>query len=207
METNEKILYKAYELFKRYGIRSVTMDEIAGQCGVSKKTVYQFFEDKDTLVESIMVEFIKKSQNDCTKQQFEAENAIQEIFLSMDMVEQLIDGVNPALMNDLRKYHSAAYAKLEEHKQDFMQAFIKRNIERGITEGLYRPDIKMDIITPFYLHSLSLPIEYDIFPRLKYTIADLDSEITIFLLYGLASSKGVKLIEKYKQQRLKLHTV
>src|SRR6188768_2422393 len=85
METGEKILYKAYELFKRYGVRSVTMDEIAGQCGVSKKTVYQFFEDKDTLVESIMTAMIDKSQKTCTLQQEAAENAVHEIFLSMDM--------------------------------------------------------------------------------------------------------------------------
>ena len=207
METNEKILYKAFELFKRFGIRSVTMDEIAGQCGVSKKTVYHFFEDKDTLVESIMNDFINKSQNNCNKQQLQSDNAIEEIFLSMDMIQQMIEGVNPALLNDLRKYHNAAYAKLEKHKEDFIHGFVKKNIERGIEEGYYRSDIKMDIITPFYLHSLSLPIEYDIFPKSKYTIADLDAEITLFLLYGLANANGFKLIEKYKQQRQKLHTV
>jgi TetR/AcrR family transcriptional regulator, cholesterol catabolism regulator len=207
METSEKILFKAFELFKRYGIRSVTMDEIAGQCGVSKKTVYQFFEDKDTLVENIMLDFINKSQQSCEKQQVHSDNAIEEIFLSMDMVQQMIEGVNPALLNDLRKYHSTAFAKLQQHKDDFMYDFVKKNIERGIVEGLYRSDIKLDIITSFYLHSITLPIEYDILPKSKYTIADLDAEITLFLLYGLANAKGIKLIDKYKQQRIKLHTV
>ena len=207
METNEKILYKAFELFKRFGIRSVTMDEIAGQCGVSKKTVYQFFEDKDTLVENIMIDFINRSQENCKKQQVQSDNAVEEIFLSMDMIQQMIEGVNPALLNDLRKYHNTAFARLEKHKVDFIHSFVKKNIERGIEEGLYRGDMKLDIITPFYLHSLSLAIEYDIFPKAKYTIADLDAEITVFLLYGLANAKGVKLIEKYKEQRQKLHTV
>lgn len=207
METSEKILVKAFELFKRFGIRSVTMDEIAGQCGVSKKTVYQFFEDKDTLVDNIMIDFIQKSQENCGKQQIQSDNAIEEIFLSMDMVQGMIEGVNPALLNDLRKYHSSAFVKLEKHKEDFMHGFIKKNIERGIAEGLYRPDIRIDIITAFYLHSLTLPIQFDIFPKSKYTIADLDAEITLFLLHGLASAKGIKLIDKYKQQRLKLNTV
>lgn len=207
MEISEKILYKAYELFKRYGVRSVTMDEIATQCGVSKKTVYQYFEDKDTLVENIIVEVIGKSQQYCSAQTLHADNAIHEIFLSMQMVEQWVEGVNPAVMNDLRKYHSAAYSKIEAHKQQFMYSFFKKNIERGISEGLYRSDIKMDIITAFYLHSVTLAIEQDIFPKSKYTIVDIDYEISLFLMHGLATAKGARLIEKYKQQRLKLNTV
>src|SRR5690349_6821830 len=130
METGEKILVKAYELFKRYGVRSVTMDEIATQCGVSKKTVYQFFEDKDSLVESIMASVIDKSQKECTMQQQVADNAVHEIFLSMQMVQSMLEGVNPALMYDLRKYHSNAYSRLEEHKHQFMYSFIKKNMER-----------------------------------------------------------------------------
>jgi AcrR family transcriptional regulator len=200
METGEKILQKAYELFKRYGVRSVTMDEIATQCGVSKKTVYQFFEDKDSLVESIMASVIDKSQKECTMQQQVADNAIHEMFLSMQMVQNMLEGVNPALMYDLRKYHSNAYGRLEEHKHQFMFSFIKKNMERGISEGLYRPDINVDIIAPFQLHCMMIPMEEDIFPRSKYTIIDIDYEISVFLLHGLSTSKGEKLIEKYKAQ-------
>lgn len=207
MDNKEKIKWKAYELFKRFGVRSVTMDEIAQQCGVSKKTVYQFFEDKDTLVESIVLTFTERTQHSCTQQQQVAENAVHEIFLSMEMVEELIDGVNPALMNDLRKYHSRAYAGLEKHKQEFMGEFFRKNIERGISEGLYRDNFNKEIITPFYLHCAMVPVEQDIFARNKYAISEIDFEITLFMLYGLATPKGIKQIDRYKQQRLKLTTV
>ena len=206
MDNKEKILLKAYELFKRFGVRSVTMDEIAQQCGVSKKTVYQFFEDKDTLVESIVETLTKRSEENCSRQQLQAENAIEEIFLSIDLLEEMIEGVNPALINDMRKYHSAAYAKMDRHKNEFMGEFFKKNIERGMEEGLYRTDFKTDIITPFYLHSSMVPMEHDIFPR-KYSVADTSYEISMFILHGLATTKGSKLIDKYKQQRLKLNTL
>jgi AcrR family transcriptional regulator len=206
MENKEKIQWKAYELFKRFGVRSVTMDEIAQQCGVSKKTVYQYYEDKDTLVESIIQTMINKSQDTCTNMQLESENAIQEVFMSMDMVEQMIEGVNPALMHDLRKYHTGAFSTLDKHKQEFMGELFRKNIERGIAEGLYRPEIKTDIVNAYYLHSSMLAIEQDIFPK-KYTIMDIHNEISVFLLYGLATAKGAKLIDTYKLKRPKLKTV
>jgi AcrR family transcriptional regulator len=206
MDNKEKIQWKAYELFKRFGVRSVTMDEIAQQCGVSKKTVYQFYEDKDTLVEQIVQTLTNRSEDYCSKQQVVADNAIEEIFLSIDMVEEMIEGVNPALLNDLRKYHTAAYSKLEKHKKEFMSEFFRKNIERGIEEGLYRNDFKTDIITAFYLHSSMVAIEQDIFPK-KYSIADINYEISMFILHGLATPKGAKLVEKYKLQRLKLNTL
>ena len=206
MDNKEKIQWKAYELFKRFGVRSVTMDEIAQQCGVSKKTVYQFYEDKDTLVEHIVQTLTNRSEEYCSQQQVEAENAIEEIFLSIDMVEDMIEGVNPALLNDLRKYHSAAYSKLDKHKNEFMAEFFRKNIERGVEEGLYRNNFKTDIITSFYLHSSMVAMEQDIFPK-KYSIIDINYEISMFILHGLATSKGAKLVEKYKQQRLKLNTL
>src|SRR5262245_47017564 len=119
MGTGEKILYKAFELFKRFGVRSVTMDEIAVQCGVSKKTVYQFFEDKDTLVEKIIEEVITKSREYCSDQTVHANDALEELFLSMKMTQQMIEGVNQAVINDLRKYHNSAYIKIEEYKNQF----------------------------------------------------------------------------------------
>lgn len=206
MEYKDKIQWKAYELFKRFGVRSVTMDEIAQQCGVSKKTVYQFFEDKDSLVESIIKTMIEKAQVSCTDYKAASKNAIHEVFLSMDVVEDMIEGVNPALMNDLRKYHSPAYAQIDKHKQEFMGELFKENIERGIAEGLYRPDIKIDIVTAFYLHSSMMAIEQDIFPK-KYSIIDIHYEIVLFLLHGLATPQGTKLIDDYKLQRQKSKTI
>jgi AcrR family transcriptional regulator len=203
MELAENIMVKSYELFKRYGIRSVTMDEIAVQCGMSKKTVYQAFEDKDSLVSAIMEHNIKMAESNCGKAQHHSENAIHEIFLSLDWVREMFEGVNPILLFDLRKYHSSVFKKLEDHKRGFLTDIFRKNFQRGIEEGLYRPDIRIDILVPLRIHTMTLVYEYDLFPTNKYSLYDIDREISLHEIYGVATAKGVKLIERYKQQRQK----
>ena len=134
----ERIQQKARELFMRYGFRSVTMDEIAGQTGVSKKTLYQFFEDKDALVEAVMQGELAYMQTQCTKQVKEAENAIQEIFLDMDAMEDVMDALNPQIIFDLEKFYPRTFEKFKKHKNNFLLDIIKKNLERGIEEELYR---------------------------------------------------------------------
>ena len=80
MEHKERILEKATDLFMRYGIRSITMDEIAAQLGISKKTIYQFFTDKDAMVEAVVNEETKRNEEDCRQFSAAAENAVHEIF-------------------------------------------------------------------------------------------------------------------------------
>ncbi len=201
MDQREMIIYKSYDLFKRYGIRSVTMDEIAVQCGMSKKTVYQSFSDKDALVTSIMENNIQMSIDGCFRSQNQSENAIHEVFLSLDWLHEMFDGVNPALLFDLRKYHSPIFQKLEEHKTKFLFQIFKANLEKGIEEGYYRREIKVDILVPLRIHTMTLVFETDLFPTNKYTLYEIDYEITMHELYGIATIKGVEMIENYKNQR------
>jgi len=168
---------------------------------MSKKTVYQSFSDKDELVASIMDNNIRMSVEGCNQSQKQSENAIHEVFLSLDWVHEMFDGVNPALLFDLRKYHSAIFQKLEEHKKQFLFQIFKLNIEKGIEEGLYRPEIKVDILVPLRIHTMTLVFETDLFPTQKYTLYEIDYEINMHELYGIATSKGVEMIEHYKNQR------
>lgn len=201
MEARQIIQAKSFELFKKYGIRSITMDEIAVHCGMSKKTLYQVFADKDSLVHTMIDEHIAEAERNCKCAQSNAENAIHEIFVSLDWVHQMFDGVNPVLLFDLRKYHAAAFQKLEKHKATFLYDIFKSNFERGIAEGLYRPEIKIDVLVPLRIHTMTLVFEHDLFPTQKYTLFDMDWEITLHDLYGVATPKGTQLIEQYIAQR------
>lgn len=203
MEISEILRTKSYELFRRYGIRSVTMDEIAVHCGMSKKTIYQAFADKDALVSAIMDEHIARAEKNCVFAQQNCENAIHEIFLSLDWVHQMFEGVNPIMLYDLRKYHSDIFLKLEVHKRHFLAEIFRKNFERGISEGLYRPEINTDILVPLRIHTMTLVFEQELFPSSKYTLYEIDKEITLLELYGVATQKGIKLIEKYIKQRSK----
>jgi TetR/AcrR family transcriptional regulator, cholesterol catabolism regulator len=142
----QRIQLKARELFMRYGFRSVTMDEIAGQVGISKKTLYQFFEDKDALVEAVMQGEMAYMQRECTRQIAEAENAVDEMFRDMDSMEVVIDSLNPQIIYDLEKFYPKTFEKFRKHKHTFLLEVIQKNLMRGIQEGVYRDDIDIDMI-------------------------------------------------------------
>jgi len=203
----ERIIAKAHELFMRYGFRSVSMDEIATQLGVSKKTIYQFFTDKDALVDSIIEMEIKGNEKLCSVQKKECKDAVHEIFLALDHMSEMLENMNPSLMYDLERYHPAAFKKLTGHKNKFFYDVVKDNLERGKKEGLYREEIKTEIIARFRLASTFLVFDGNVFPRDKYTILQLMEEVTDNYLHGIVSGKGQKLIEKYKQQRNKTLSV
>lgn len=202
MEAQQLILRKSFELFGKYGIRSVTMDEVASQCGVSKKTLYQHYADKDTLVYTMLQQMITQSEHQCVIYQQESENAVHEIFQSLDMLQEMFEGVNPVMIYDLHKYHQSAYKKLEDHKNQFLYTITRKNLERGIEEGLFRPEINIEIITLLHLHTISMTFEQETFPRQKFSLLEMQMEIMMHYVYGIATQKGVKLIEKFRKERL-----
>lgn len=202
MELSEKILLRSADLFRRYGMRSITMDEIATQCGISKKTLYQHFTDKENLVCCVVEKMIHQSESQCLVDSGRAENAVHEVFLSMDMVRQMFEGINPAMLFDLQKYHSDANSKLEGHKHEFISRQVKANLERGIAEGLYRPDLHIGIITHLHMHIINAMFLTEEIAQLKVSLHEWQTQMMLHYIYGIATPRGVKLIEKYKKQRI-----
>src|ERR671912_298765 len=116
MEVKERILLKSHELFNRYGIRSVSMDDIAAQLGMSKKTLYQYYTDKDELVDAIFSAVMNDNRKECLQDREQAENALHEVFLAYDMVQEMFTNMNPSLLYDMEKYHPAVFKKFQEYK-------------------------------------------------------------------------------------------
>jgi TetR/AcrR family transcriptional regulator, cholesterol catabolism regulator len=201
MDTKERILRKATELYFRYGIRSITMDEIAAQCGMSKKTIYQYFEDKDTLVAAVMDKEMDDTQQRCLYTQQQSENAIHEVFLAMQFAANLFENMHDTLMNDLQRHHPESYHKLEQHKTKFLYQITKDNIDRGQTEGLYRTELNAEIIAAVRLETVFLAIHGELeLPKKHYSPTQILRETTYHFLYGMATEKGLILIEQYKQE-------
>jgi len=199
----ERIHQKAKELFMRYGFKSVTMDEIAGQLGVSKKTIYQFFADKDELVEAVMQAEIEYMRTECIRQNTESENAIEELFKDMDSMQETFNALNPQIVFDLEKFYPKTFEKFKKYKHTFLLDVIKKNLERGRTEELYRTDFDLDIVARFRLESSFVMFNQDVFPYGKYSLITVSNEIYYLFLHGIATTKGKKIIEKYIQQRVK----
>lgn len=204
MEPKERIALKSEELFMQYGIRSVSMDDIANNLGMSKKTLYQYFADKDELVEAVVERHINMVEGDCINCQREATDAIHEIFLTMKHIMEEFKNMNPMLLYDLEKFHFKAYQRFKDYKDKFLLEVIQKNIEWGIKDGLYRPDLNIDVLSKYRIESIMIPFNVAVFPPGKYNLA-MTSEIMIDnFTYGLASIKGHKLIQKYYEQHKKI---
>jgi AcrR family transcriptional regulator len=197
----DRIQIKAHEMFLQYGIRSVSMDDIATQLGISKKTLYQYYTDKDELVDSVLQYEIEHGQQDCTECLQQSKDAIDEIFLTMERIVEQFRNMNPMVLYDLQKFHLNAFQKFLKYKNGFLIDVIKKNIERGIKEELYRPEINADVLSKFRLESMMIAFNMNVFPPRKYSLAEVTLEIIEHYLYGLATLKGHKLILKYKQER------
>jgi AcrR family transcriptional regulator len=203
MENKERILQKANDLFMRYGIRSITMDEIAAQLGISKKTIYQFFTDKDAMVEAVVNDEMKRNEEGCRIYSQEAENAVHEIFLAMDGMQEMLKTVNPQLMYELEKHHPTAYKRLKQYKYQFLFNMVKENLQRGAAEDIYRPGLNIDLITRHRIESAFMPFNSEAFPQNKFPMNQTCQELAILFLHSVCNEKGKKLIENYSNERQK----
>ena len=203
MEIQERIAQKAHDLFLRYGIRSISMDEIASQLGISKKTIYQFYADKDALVDSVIDIVVNSNTDECCIHREESENPVHEILIATYMVQEMLNTMNPTIMYDLQKYHPATYKKIADHKNEFLYKLIKENLEQGIATQLYRPEINTEILSRFRLASVFMMFSPDLYPLGKYNLGTIIEEVTIHFLYGITTAKGQKLVQKYLLKRQK----
>jgi TetR/AcrR family transcriptional regulator, cholesterol catabolism regulator len=203
VETQQRIKEQAKALFTKYGIRSVSMDNIAGDLGMSKKTIYQFFADKDELVDAVVEQDIRDMQTDCNFCFSESSDAIDEIFMTMDRILDHFSELNPMLLYDLHKFHFNSFKKFKENKDTFLLEIIRKNILRGIQEGLYRPDLNVEVLSRYRLESMMAPFNIDVFPPSKFNLADVTLCIIEHFVFGLTTLKGYNLILQYQSERTK----
>ncbi|MFT3937033.1 MAG: TetR/AcrR family transcriptional regulator [Chitinophagaceae bacterium] len=203
IDNKERIKIQATELYRKYGIRSVSMDDIANALGMSKKTIYQYYADKDELVDAVIEHEIKHSENCCQLDRNKSENAIHELFLAMDMVVEIFRSMNVSVLHDMQKYHPRAFQKFHKHKNDFLYNVTRENLVRGIKEDIYRDDLNVNIIARYRVDSLLLSFDPEFQAKTKHNLAEIEQEIILMYVHGLANAKGHKLILKYKQERTK----
>lgn len=202
-DTKDRIRIVAHDLLMQYGIRSISMDDIASKLGMSKKTIYLYYKDKDELVEAVVEGVITKNQGLCNADRQNADNAVHEIFLAMDMISEIFRSMNPSVLFDLQKFHPDAFSKFLQHKNDFILSMMKQNITKGIADELYRPDINVEIMARFRVESMFIPFNPEFIRNTRASLLDIEQEIIIHFLFGLVTLKGYKLILKYQEQRKK----
>jgi AcrR family transcriptional regulator len=202
-QTRERIRQKADDLFMQLGTRNVSMDDIARELGMSKKTIYQYYSEKDELVNAVLDFTLDKMKRECDECFAGAKDAVHELFLTMDLLAQQFRNMNPIILHDLEKNHSGAFKKFLNYKHEYLFTVVRENMKRGIGEGLFREDLNMDVISRFRLESMMMPFNTQLFPTSKYNFVEVVQLILEHYVFGIASTKGHSLIMKYKEERKK----
>ena len=197
MQNQQEIILAAFKQFKLLGFKSVTMDDIARKIGISKKTLYELFKDKDELVLECIKCMLNDNQVQTEKALKNSINAIDQAINILMIMEKMIRGMNPVCYLDLQRFYPSAAKYLNDHKDSFMFQCISDNLKQGIQEGFYREDIDIEIISRFRMESALIVFQHDLFPQEIYDIVKVNTQIFAHYIYGIASSKGHKMIESY----------
>jgi TetR/AcrR family transcriptional regulator, cholesterol catabolism regulator len=200
MEVKNRILLKATEMFFTLGIRSVTMDDIAKELGISKKTIYLNYPDKDELVYQMM--HLEMHRDKCDWEVLCGQNANQiEIQIeAMKLMKKSISGMNASVIFDIKRYHPRAWTLLESHKKDFVIPTLEQHIQQGILEGLFRPDVNVPLLARFRFGAVMLGFDTTLFPTNQYDIVEIQTTMMDHFIRGLLTEKGYLIYNTIKNK-------
>lgn len=203
-EELKNILEKVKSLYFRYGIKSVTMDDVARELGISKKTLYQYVVDKNDLVTKVVDLEIENNCGTLTHLFNESHNAIEQLFEAHRFINQVIKDYSPVSDYDLKKYYPDIFHKLHSLRREQMYTCMRDNI-KGKQEGLYRIDLNEDIIAKLHVSRFENTFDTEIFSNEEKTSYKVFYEFFIYHIRGIANEKGIKLLEeKIKNEEHKL---
>jgi AcrR family transcriptional regulator len=191
-----QMLHRVEELFMKFGIKSITMDDVAAELGISKKTLYQWFTSKDDLVVKVLEHHISREKTSCLQMASQARNAIEEIFILLDSNSQELAQMKTNIINDLQKYHRDAWELIRKFQYDFVYKVIRENLIRGREEGYYRPDFDIDIVAKLHLATAFTLFDPQIFPEGQGSKVTLFREYMMHYLHGIVSPKGLTYLKK-----------
>jgi TetR/AcrR family transcriptional regulator, cholesterol catabolism regulator len=199
VSTKERIMQAAHDLFYQYGIRSITMDDIAKHLSISKKTIYQFFEEKDEIVGVCCNSDLSDHgtrMEDITKN---SKDAVHEIIECMKYLGEMFSSMNPNLFYDLQKFHPSSWNAFRNFKEQKLMQMVETNLKRGIREELYRADINIKVLAKLRIEEVELGMNPLVFPPGKFNLKEVQLAILDHFIHGITTLKGHKLINKYKK--------
>lgn len=172
------------------------MDEMARQLGMSKKTIYTYVKDKNTLVEECLnlghLNEMKEILGVCQAN----DNAIDEFIKVSTVISARLKTVHPSIFFDLQKYHTKIYHQFNKRTTDFIKKTMIENLEKGKQQGLYRENLDKEIIARMYLAFTNTLFAGEIFPPTEFAYNIIHSEFFRYHIRGIASQKGLTYLKE-----------
>jgi AcrR family transcriptional regulator len=190
LETRKRILEIATEQFARYGVRAVTMEDIARQAGVSKKTIYQEFSDKKDLVKEA---FEKILDEDRCKLAFILETedgVIEHLVKTSKMMRERLQNMNPMVILEIQKYFPEAWRMFEAFKVEVIMKDLVKVIEKGKELGYFRAEIDSEILAKTRVNQITSSFDPSNFSNPNHNLADEQMVLLDHFLHGIFTEKG-----------------
>ncbi|RAJ85359.1 AcrR family transcriptional regulator [Chitinophaga dinghuensis] len=199
MVVKDRIMETALKMFRTYGVKGVTMFDIARDCGISKKTLYEHFEDKQSLINDALRELLNDHIQFAEKNHTETANAIEELVNQMQFIRSKARTLNPVMLFEIEKYHPDTWKEVELFRTDCILYGIKENLKRGMSEGLYRKNLDIDIVARMRQLQLEAAFDPIHYPADHYEMHKVMDEVTTHFILGVATLQGHKLAYQYLQ--------
>ena len=196
MDQFNRIIESALNLFMREGVKTVNMDDISSFMGISKKTLYQYANNKADLVEKAFRLYQSRILGMISNIQEKNENAIDELFEIDEKLCLMLKNRPPRLINNLKKYYPNVWEILDEIKKKHLFTCITENMDRGKEQGLYRNEVNSNIIAKLMMNTVDALVDDATFPLTQYDFKSLLKENRIYHIRGIATDKGIKYLEQ-----------
>lgn len=195
MDIRYKIVESALNQFLIYGVRNVSMNSIATDIGISKRTIYEIFKDKTELVHNCMEKLKYDHEERSRKISSSSNNVIETFFTFMKEGIKTMSSINPVFFRDVRKFYLVSWNTIVAEIEKDHLYMTEKLLEKGIKEGLFRDDIDIKILSKLFYEQINLIADEKIFPRDEFNHADIFQSLIINFVRGISTTKGIKIIE------------
>ncbi|MFN0200596.1 MAG: TetR/AcrR family transcriptional regulator [Bacteroidia bacterium] len=195
LDVRTRIVMTTTKMVKKYGIRNVSMDDVAKEVGISKRTLYQFFADKAALLLATVETHQKEEETTIKTLMNTSSNALEAYLKVIQYVSGLLKEVSPLLLFELRKYYPQIWQEMRKSEDAIQIPAIMENLNRGIEEGIFRKDIHVEIVARLRMGMMEISVNEELYPAEKFDFKTLQMEFSLFFLYGLLTEKGHLLLK------------
>ncbi|MBU1011584.1 MAG: TetR/AcrR family transcriptional regulator [Bacteroidetes bacterium] len=195
-EKEESILKKSLELFSTYGIRSVSMDDISTNQGISKKTLYRFVKDKEELISKVVAATFKENSKRIESLLDPSFNAIEEVLAVVRFFTEMHQSHSANMIFDLQKFYPEIYSVFRKNRNEKLSSFFETNLKKGMIEGLYRENLDVNVVKRIIIHLSESIIESDNFTFEEITSPHFIKEMYSYHLHGIVSEKGHEFLNQ-----------
>lgn len=197
LDIRDNIIKTAEDLFIRYGFKRITMDDIARELAISKKTIYQYFKDKNEIVCSVTTKYLEDEKNQILELEGESENVIEYLVKLSKQLRRHLNTINPIAMEDLRKYFPHGWAIYLQFKRDIFLKSISKILRQGSKEGYFRADIDPEVLAIMRMEQIQMAFDEQLFPRNRFDFLEVQGQFLKLFMAGILTDKGRELMKHY----------